>query len=276
MGGSRTICNRGRVGAMEGGTSSWRFPRPACMLGNEVLRSDVLGLGNAAMGWRRSSDAGSRLQLAAFRFAVDASLPHHSRCSMMKRTASFGRGVQLVLLVPTLLFSGCAASDDPDESAEDRSREAQASNQDFDPCALVTTGEAAEALGVATAEADRPSEANNEMRSESYSGGEDMLIRLRTCRYTGAIGQGVAVLTVMVRQSSSPAESEIGFEGLRETYTETVGVTDVPGLGDQAFWLDEPARGIQVLSDGVQLSIGGDIDADEARDLAAKALGRLE
>jgi hypothetical protein len=187
-----------------------------------------------------------------------------------------GRGAGLILLVPALQLSGCVGSDDPDVSARNRSSEAQVTEADIDPCALVTTAEAAEALGVAAAEADRPSEANTETRSASYSGGEDTVVRLRTCRYTGERGQGMAVLTVMVRQSSSPVESEIGFEGMRETYTEAMGVTDMPGLGEQAYWLDAHPRGLQVLDGRLQLSISGDIDAEKARDLAARALERLE
>ena len=78
----------------------------------------------------------------------------------------------------------------------------------------------------------------------------------------------------MVRQGSSPGESAVGFDGLRKTYAETVGVTDMPGLGEQAFWIDD--TGLQVLNGGLQLSISGDIDAPNARGLAAKALERLK
>jgi hypothetical protein len=192
----------------------------------------------------------------------------------MRRTTSPRRGLSLALLVPALLWSGCGP-DDPDASASSRSPGPQAVNE-IDPCMLVTTAEAVESLGVATAEADRPSEANTETRSESYSGGEDTVVRLRTCRYIGERGQAVAVLTVMVRQSSSTAESEIGFESLRETYELATGVTDVPGLGDQAFWLDETPGGLHVLDGGLKLSISGDINAGQARALAAKALERLQ
>jgi len=192
----------------------------------------------------------------------------------MKRTGFSGRGGNLALLVPALLLLGCGGGEDPGASS-DRGPAAQVTNDDIDPCALVTTAEAAEAIGVTAAEADRPSEANRETRSESYSGGEDTVVRMSTCRYTGELGQTVAVLTVMVRQSSSTAESEIGFEGLRETYAEAVGVTDVPGLGAQAFWMDEDPRGLWVLDGGLQLSISGDVDAGNARDLATKALERL-
>jgi hypothetical protein len=47
------------------------------------------------------------------------------------------------------------------------------------------------------------------------------------------------------------------------------------GLGEQAFWMDEFARGLHVLHGGLQLSISGDIEAGDARDLAARALERL-
>jgi hypothetical protein len=193
----------------------------------------------------------------------------------MKLSRSCSRGVELVLLIPALLVSGCGGSDEPDASAANGSLAARATNDEFDPCALVTTAEAAAALGVATAEADRPAEANTERRSESYSGGDDMVVRLRTCRYTGELGQAVAVLTVMVRQSSSSSESEIGFAGLRQTYEESGAAMDMPGLGQQAFWIDTQPGVLQVLDRGLQLSISGDVDSDTARDLAARALERL-
>lgn len=50
----------------------------------------------------------------------------------------------------------------------------------------------------------------------------------------------IAVLTVMVRHSSSAGEAETGFESMRSTYAGTVGVTDVPDVGDQAFWMSSP------------------------------------
>jgi hypothetical protein len=65
------------------------------------------------------------------------------------------------------------------------------------------------------------------------------------------------------------------IESMRNTYAETVGVTDMPGLGQQAFWMEE-SKGLQVLDQGLQLSISGDTDSGSARDLAAKALGRLK
>jgi hypothetical protein len=193
----------------------------------------------------------------------------------VKRIELCGPRLHLMVMIAALLLSSCGNSDEPRGSASDASSGAPLTNLDIDACALVTTAEAAGALGVATAEADRPSEANMERRSQSYSGGEDTVIRLRTCRFTGERGLTVAVLTVMVRQSSDPIESRIGFEGLRETYAESVGVTDMPGLGEQAFWMDEFARGLHVLHRGLQLSISGDIDVENARDLTTRALERL-
>jgi hypothetical protein len=193
----------------------------------------------------------------------------------MKRIGFWGPGFHWMVMVTALALSSCGDSDEPRGSAGDASSGTLLTNDDIDACTLVTTAEAARALGVATAEAERPSEANMERRSQSYSGGEDTVIRLRTCRFTGERDQTVAVLTVMVRHSSDPIESKIGLEGMRETYAEGVGVTDMPGLGEQAFWLDEFHRGLYVLHGGLQLSISGDIDAEDARDLAARALERL-
>jgi hypothetical protein len=201
-------------------------------------------------------------------------LPTLEMTQDMKRIEPFGPRLHLMLIVSALLLSSCGDSDEPRGSTSDERSGATLTNEDIDACALVTTAEAAGALGVASAEADRPSEANMERRSQSYSGGEDTVIRLRTCRFTGERDRTVAVLTVMVRQSSDPIESRIGFEGMRETYAESVGVTDMPGLGEQAFWMDGFA-GLHVLHGGLQLSISGDIEAGDARDLAARALERL-
>jgi len=173
----------------------------------------------------------------------------------------------LILLNVTLLW-GCGSSD----SGSSGEGEGSAGMVDIDPCSLVTSAEAADALEVATTEADRPAEANNEVRSPSYSGGEDTVVRLGTCRYSGSRGQALAVLTVMARQSSIPSEARTGFDGLRTAYAGTV--TDVPGLGDQAFWID--GSGLHVLRGSVQLSISEDVDVAAARELAETALERLE
>lgn len=193
----------------------------------------------------------------------------------MKRIGFWGPGFYWMVTVTTVVLSSCGDSGEPRGSASDASSGTFLMNDDIDACALVTTAEAARALGVATAEAQRPSEANMERRSQSYSGGEDMVIRLRTCRFTGDRDPTVAVLTVMVRHSSAPIESKIGFQGMRETYAGGGGVTDMPGLGEQAFWIDEFPGGLHVLHGGLQLTISGDIDAGDARDLAARALERL-
>ena len=182
--------------------------------------------------------------------------------------------VEMVLLIPALLLFGCGqGGDEPGTDGVDEGGAAQAMD-DLDPCSLVTAAEAADALGVEATEADRPAEANTETRTPSYSDGDDTVVRLRTCRYTGNKGEGVAVLTVMVRHSSSPTEAEMGFESMRSTYAESMGVTDVPGVGDQAFWMSSPPS-LSVLSGQHQLSVGGDVDAGTARDLAAEALERL-
>jgi hypothetical protein len=179
------------------------------------------------------------------------------------------------MLVPALLLGSCGQGGDESGAAggAEESGAAQAVD-DLDPCTLVTAAEAARALGVATAEADRPADGNTETRTPSYSGGDETVVRLKTCRYTGSRDQGVAVLTVMARHSSSAAEAETGFESMRSTYAESVGVTDVADVGDQAFWMESPPS-LWLLRGQYQLSVSGDIDAATARALAAGALGRL-
>ena len=125
----------------------------------------------------------------------------------------------------------------------------------IDPCALVTAAEAADALGAQSAEPDRPAAAN-------------IPPGLVTCRYVAQRGQGVAVLTVMVR-TGSESESRIGFESAREQFA---AAQPAEGLGDDAFVLGDQ---LHVRKGPVHLQISGDIPGDVARRLAETALGRL-
>jgi hypothetical protein len=150
-----------------------------------------------------------------------------------------------------LVLSACNDNRSQDTSATDS----------IDPCALVTSTEAAEALGVANVNVGRPDEAN-------------IPLRLGTCLYTGEVGDGVAVLNVMVRHGYSLAESTVGFEGMRETYAGAGGVVDVPGIGEQAYWIGDLSQ-LWVLQGILQLGVSGDISLDKARMLAGRAVERL-
>jgi hypothetical protein len=136
-----------------------------------------------------------------------------------------------------------------------------ASASEIDACELVTSVEAAEALGVP--------EVNEEPdRSASAA------VRQASCLYSAERGQGLAVLHVMARQGYSQAEATTGFEGMKEAYAE-MELVDVPDVGDRAFWIED-LRQLWVLTGQLQLGISGDISGEQARELASGALQRLE
>lgn len=126
----------------------------------------------------------------------------------------------------------------------------------IDPCTLVTSAEAGQALGVTVGAPERPSEANH----------PPVLV---TCRYLGPRDQGVAVLTIMVRQSDSPATARAGFRSLREQYQ---GLETLDGIGDEAFFMGNQ---LNVLEGTVHLNITGDFDRATATSLAKQAAARL-
>ena len=168
-----------------------------------------------------------------------------------------------------LLLSACSdnrsqktSANGSTSAAQDQASPALASHDEIDPCALVTSTEAAEALGVSNVRVERPDAGN-------------IPLRLGTCLYSGERGEGVAVLNVMVRRGHSLAESTVGFEGMRETYAETSGVVDVPGISDQAYWIGD-LKQLWVLKGILQLGVSGDISLEKARALAAKAVERVE
>jgi hypothetical protein len=129
------------------------------------------------------------------------------------------------------------------------------SSTSIDPCTLVTKAEADEALG-GDAKQDRPTEAN-------------IPPRMVACRYVAPRGEGVVVLTVIVRTGESAGEAKTGFDSIRSTMpSETVS-----GLGDDAFWMMDQ---LYVLRGTRQLSITGDITKEKGMELARRALDRLK
>jgi hypothetical protein len=145
-------------------------------------------------------------------------------------------------------------------AAEPPPQEASASagaSQPIDPCVLVTQEDASEAVGAAVGGGERPPEAN-------------ISPVLATCRYVGERGQGVAVLTVMVRRGSSPGEARAGFSSMRTTFSDA---QSIGGMGDEAFLIGDQ---LHVLSGTDQLTIGGAIAPDTAQRLARIALDRLD
>ena len=148
------------------------------------------------------------------------------------------------------LLAACGASESGDAAA------AAASSGDFDPCALVTSAEASQALGAAVGPAERPREAN-------------FPPRMTTCRYVAPRGQGVAVMTVLVQRSDTADQARRGFQSAKEQFP---AATTVAGLGDDAFAM---ANQLNVLQGTVYLNITGDFDEATAKTLAQAALQRL-
>jgi hypothetical protein len=154
-----------------------------------------------------------------------------------------------------VVAAGCGGDRPGDSTSTTPPAGSAGSDAALDPCTLVTRAEADQALGAASTP-ERPGEAN-------------IPPRLLTCRYTAPRGQGLAVMTVMVRAGYSDAEAKTTFQGMRE-----VGPTQpVAGLGDDAFWL---ADQLWILKGTRSISVSGDLDHATGEALARKALERLK
>ena len=155
--------------------------------------------------------------------------------------------------VAIMVATGCGNGGDTSGAASGSGQPA-GSQAAIDPCALVTQAEADKALG-GNAKQERPGEAN-------------IPPNLVTCRYTAPRGEGLAVMTVMVRTGYGENEARSGFQGTRE-----LGETEsVSGLGDEAFWL---ADQLYVLRGSRSLTLAGDVDKTTAEELARSAVNRL-
>jgi len=185
--------------------------------------------------------------------------------SLVQRVHLIARRTIPLVIGAGLLLSACGDNRSQERSANGSPSTAQeevAPVGEIDPCTLVTPAEAAEALGVANVGLERPAAANTPLR-------------LGTCLYSAEVGQGLAVMNVMVRYGYSLAESTVGFEGMRETYAGTTGVVDLPDLGEQAFWIEDLSQ-LWVLKGIIQLGVSGDIPLEKARALAGTAVERLK
>jgi hypothetical protein len=138
-----------------------------------------------------------------------------------------------------------------------RSSPSAAGQPSNDPCGLVTTEEAGNALGAPVGNPERPKEAN-------------FPPRMTTCRYVAKRERGVAVMSIMVRRSDSASEARAGFRAAREQFPKAEAV---PGLGDESFWI---ANQLNVLSGTNYVNITGDVDRETAQSLARSALKRLK
>jgi hypothetical protein len=164
-----------------------------------------------------------------------------------------GRMLQLLVVGLCSLVSFCGGGADSAPGAGESRGAAPAA---VDPCALITTAEASEALGATVEKTERPSAAN-------------IPPRLATCRYVAPRGQGLAVMTVLVQRSDTDAQARAGFTSAKEQFP---AATTVPGLGDEAFAI---ANQISVLRGRVCLNITGDFDLERAKALGQKAVQRL-
>ncbi len=126
----------------------------------------------------------------------------------------------------------------------------------IDPCSLITADEAGKALGVNVGAPERPPEANRPPA-------------LVTCRYAGPREQGMAVMSVMVRQSDSAGTARAGFQSLQRQFQD---IQAVDGVGDEAFFLGNQ---LNVLKGATHLNITGDFDQATATALARQAALRL-
>jgi len=173
------------------------------------------------------------------------------------RRMPVGRALRIIL-AGTCLMIACGGDPAPAGSGADpAAASAPQTSGSVDPCTLVTGAEASKALGVIVSEPERPKEAN-------------IPPRLVTCRYVGPRGQGLAVMTVMVRRGESASESQSGFRSMKE---QLPGAEAVAGLGDDAFYFGDQ---LNVLAGTAYLNIAGDFDLATARSLAATALQRLK
>jgi len=176
------------------------------------------------------------------------------------------RSADLLALGAALLLAAAAAAcgggDDSagSDSSAEQAQPAAGTTAANDPCALVTAAEAEQVLA-APAEAERPPEANNDY--------------MATCRYVAPRGESVVVLTVSVSRQSG----RVGFENAKRMGEGGIQIQPVSGLGDEAFWavdVIQPQFGtLFVLQDSTYLDIGGDVQLEQVRPLALRALERL-
>jgi hypothetical protein len=174
-----------------------------------------------------------------------------------QRLASSLRAAMVTMILPGLTVLFLVAACKGEERADSAS--SAAANQtgaDIDPCQLVTRAEAEQALAAAP-DAERPSEANNEY--------------LATCRYVAPRGEGVVVLAVSVSRQNG----KVGFQNARRMEEEGFKIQSMSGLGDDAFWVADPLHTLYVLEGDTYLSLGGDVQLEQATPLARQALQRL-
>jgi hypothetical protein len=179
----------------------------------------------------------------------------------MQNNHFLSRLIIVPLLAAGLVFSAFNDIHGQETSAGGSKPEAQGqefTSGEIDPCVLVTGTEAAEALGVADVQMERPGAAN-------------IPLQLGTCVFSA--GENIFFL-VMVGYGQNVAESAAEFENMRKSYTETLRVVDVPGIGGQAYWIEE-LRQLLVLKGTLQLAVSGNISFEKAREIAGKAAERL-
>lgn len=179
----------------------------------------------------------------------------------MPETHFLSRLIIVPLLTAGLVFSALGdtrSQEIPADGAKPETQGQAFTSGEIDPCALATGTEAAEALGVAKVQMERP-------------GAVNVPLQLGTCVFSA--GENIFFL-IMLGYGQGVAESAAEFEGMRKSYMETMSVVDVPGIGEQAYWIEE-LRQLLVLKGTLQLAVSGNISFEKAREIAGRAAERL-
>jgi hypothetical protein len=178
----------------------------------------------------------------------------------MEKARAFG-----LALLPALVLAACGNSpegagqtDTGDATAEPQVAATPAS---IDPCTLVTSAEAAAALGLAEVKTGRPASVNNPPS-------------LVTCLYTPASGEAMSVLNVMLHREASASEANSRFDFMKGSFADMGGAVDVAGPGEKAVWLPG-GKQLWVLKGADLLGVSGDVPQEKAVELATTALTRL-
>lgn len=162
---------------------------------------------------------------------------------------------RLIVAAGLAIIGAACTAGERDAAPGDTATAPTAQADAVDPCALVTQDEATAALGAPAGAAERPTEANND--------------NLSTCRYVAPRGQGVVVLAVMVYGI------DVSRTAFQNAKAQPFPSEPISGVGDEAFWVDDPLNTLYVLKGNRYVSFGGDVPRDRLRDLAVNAMERV-
>lgn len=162
-------------------------------------------------------------------------------------------GGTLLGLSASLLLAGCGDAQDSSPASSDAGQ--TAAGEHVDPCTLLTASEAEQVLG-APPGGDGPSVTSNEYIS--------------SCTYlTTREGRAVMLTVGLSRQNGA-----VMFDNAKRMDEEGMAVEPVSGIGEDAVWVGD-LQTLYVLKSGTNLAVGGSIDLDQAKTIAARAVERL-